>query len=223
MSPRGNHTLAIINSTEDYDSLKLSLADLIQEVKSLSSITVDNESFPIEYFLCSDLKFLAIVCGIESANSTYPCVWCTCPSSERHDMTQNWSFSDTCAWTVETITACSCKIKKSERLGCKHPPLFTIPIDHVIPDNLHLYLRITDVLFNLLFTDIQHYDAVTELSNDGISTYTYLEQFEFYINITCKIPFHFKEDDKSKDITWRDLMGPEKHRFQKNFTAWIIP
>lgn len=106
---------------------------------------------------------------------------------------------------------------KNKRLGCKHPPLFQIAIDHVIPDNLHLYLRITDVLFNLLITDIQRYDGITKLSIPD-STEKYLNQFEFHINTTCKIPFHFKTNRESKETTWRDLMGPEKHIVFKNIS-----
>ena len=87
MSPKGNHTLAIINGTEDYNLLKISLSDLIEKVKDLYT-------FPIEYFPCSDLKFLAIVCGIGSASATYSCICCACLSSERHNMDKQWSFSD---------------------------------------------------------------------------------------------------------------------------------
>ena len=32
--------------------------------------------------------------GIEAANSTYPCVWCKCPSTDRHDLKKTWSMTD---------------------------------------------------------------------------------------------------------------------------------
>jgi len=38
-----------------------------------------------------------------------------------------------------------------QKYGCVRQALFpTIPIDHIIPDVLHLFLRICDVLINLL-------------------------------------------------------------------------
>ena len=74
MSLRGNHTIAILNVPEDYEKLGTALRDIIAEVETLTSISVDSEEFEIKYFLCGDLKFLAIVCGIEAANSTYACV-----------------------------------------------------------------------------------------------------------------------------------------------------
>jgi len=162
MSPGGIHTLAIINGTEKYEHLKTALADTIKEVSELKTLSVDQNKFEIEYFLCCDLKFLAIVCGVESATSTYPCIWCTCPSSKRADMTIEWSISDeqNGARTIKGIITCQ-KQPKSKNLGCINCPLFpSIAIDHVVPDILHLYLRITDVLFNLLIMDLQRYDAV---------------------------------------------------------------
>ena len=158
MSSKGNHTLAIINSTEDYDLLKTLLSDLVEEVKHLSSMTIEGVTFPIEFYLGGDLKFLATICRIQSATATYSCVWCTCLSSERYDMTKEWydmtkewSITDPekGAWTIDSIKLYH-KKSKNKQMGCIHFPLFqTVPIDDTIPDILHMYLRITDVLFNL--------------------------------------------------------------------------
>ena len=142
-------------------------------------------TYPIEYFLCSDLKFLAIVCGIQSANSTYACIWCTCPSLERYNMDIKWSIDDVNngARTIDSIMTCL-KKPKSQRLGCINPPLFpSVPITHVIPDVLHLFLRITDVLFDLLIMDIRTEDALDSSNR--------LNQLESFINNECKISFKF--------------------------------
>ena len=92
ISPKGNHTIAIINSTESYEVLATTLSDIRDEVKKLTSVEVDGHNFSIEYFLCSDWKFLAIICGIESATATYACVWCKRPSRERYNMSKEWSL-----------------------------------------------------------------------------------------------------------------------------------
>ena len=57
ISPKGNHTIAIINGSENYDALKAALSDIIKEVTELTEIEVNGITFKIEYFLCSDLKF----------------------------------------------------------------------------------------------------------------------------------------------------------------------
>ena len=108
MSSRGNHTIAIINACEGYEVLKRTLADLIDEVEQLKRIEVDGKDFLIEYFICSDWNLLAIICGIESATCTYPCIWCKCPSSERYNMDIDWSVSDSDkgARTIADIISC---------------------------------------------------------------------------------------------------------------------
>lgn len=46
-SCEGNHCLAIIKGAEDYDSLFKALADLRQEVESLTKLTIDEEEYNI--------------------------------------------------------------------------------------------------------------------------------------------------------------------------------
>ena len=46
--------------------------------------------YKIQFFLGGDLKFLAIVCGIEAANADHACVWYNCPKSKRSDMKEQW-------------------------------------------------------------------------------------------------------------------------------------
>ena len=147
MSPGGNHTVAIINGTEKYKHLKSALVDIIKEVSELKTLSVDQNKFEIEYFLCCDLKFLAIFCGVESVTSTYPCVLCTCPSSKHADMTIDWSFL----------------------------------MSKKVQGPLNQYLRITDVLFNLLIMDLQRYDAVARRSTPPRkSHYVCREALVFY-------------------------------------------
>ena len=35
------------------------------------------------------------------------------------------------------------KGRNADNYGCLHPPLINIPLNHVVPDELHLMLRIT--------------------------------------------------------------------------------
>ena len=101
-------------------------------------------------------------------------------------MSKEWSvtYVDKGTWTIDSIISCHTKCI-SKRIGCVHPPVFqNIPVNHVIPDMLHLYLRITDVLFNLLITDIQRYDGITKATTSDIALEsTYLHQLEFFISI----------------------------------------
>ena len=177
----------------------------------LTSLTFDGMNFPIEYFLCSDLKFLAVVCGIESATCTHVCIWCKCPSSERHDMTAEWSFKGNGARSISDIQVC-CKQPKDKRFNCKNIPLFpTIPIHHTIVDMLHLFLRVTDNLFNLLVLDIRRKDALVKCTSESsLDSCNNLRKLESFLRQDCHIPFKFFYCKDVKDLRWRDLMGPEK-------------
>ena len=85
-SPKGNHSLAILDVAENYESLRLSLSDILQEASELQSIQLNGRSHCVEYYLGGDMKFLALVCGIQSANGAYSCVWCKCRTIDRWDM-----------------------------------------------------------------------------------------------------------------------------------------
>jgi len=86
-SAQGNHTIAILKVSEsDYDALYEALEDIITEAKNLTIIAIDGIDYNIEYYLRGDMKFLAIVCGIDAALATYFCIWCKCRADQRNDM-----------------------------------------------------------------------------------------------------------------------------------------
>ena len=51
-----------------------------------------------------------------------------------------------------------------KKYNCSNPPLLDmIPMHKVIIDNLHLFLRISDLLINLLILDIHRLDGIEKL------------------------------------------------------------
>ena len=48
-SPKGNHTITI-NGSEGYELLKSLLSDIIEEIKTLSLITMNDVTFTIDYY-----------------------------------------------------------------------------------------------------------------------------------------------------------------------------
>ena len=94
MGEKGNYVLALIKTTETYDNIRESPADLRMEMSNLKEISVNNCTYQIEYFLGGDWKFLALVCGLGRANEDYACVWCKCPKQQRWDTSKKWSISE---------------------------------------------------------------------------------------------------------------------------------
>ena len=147
-SASGNHCIGIFKEPENYTSMSLCLKDIVEEMEA---ITVGDTCFDIDYFLGGDWKFLAMATGIDSAASTYACIWCTCPALERYDHTQSWSISDVekGARTIESTIKIAQSKKKQYNVS--NEPIFKkIPITHVVVDNLHMFLRVADTLIDLL-------------------------------------------------------------------------
>ena len=97
-------------------------------------------------------------------------------------MTKSWSFTDTSqgARTINEIENLS-KKPANKCLGCINIPIFkAISVDHVIIDTLHLFLRITDMLINLLIMELRLQDGIdkaTEVKLDR-SKLTHLAKYE---------------------------------------------
>jgi len=210
----GNHTVAILKVDENYKQLAAGLQDIISDAKDCNAILIDGQKYNVEFYLGGDLKFLAIVCGLEAANAEYACIWCKCPKGKRDDMTMEWSLTDVSkgARTIEEIAEKSTLGK--QRYNCRHLPLFRfIPIERVIIDTLHLFLRISDNLTDLLIRDLKAQDDLDKKRRRKHDK-TNLEMYATHLNETCKIRFKWSED--TKELKYRDLTGPEKIRLFKN-------
>ena len=159
MVERGNYILAIIKTTESYENLEESLSDLRNEMELLKTITVNYCKYNIKHFLGGDWKFLAFVCGVGDVNQDYACIWCKCPRLQRWDTNKQWSMTDLSlgARNLAQISQCA----KSKQFNCKNNPLFPfIPLDHVVIDTLHLFLRISDNLIELLIRQLRRLDSI---------------------------------------------------------------
>ena len=159
----GNYGVAILKASDNYEELQAGLEDICSAAKDMDIVTVEDQVHRIQFYLGGDLKFLALVCGIESADAVHACVWCKCPKGQHSDMEIQWSITDPIrgARTVEEITEKS-KLGKRNKdwYNCKNPPLLPfIPIKQVIIDTLHLVLRISDRLTDLLIRDLRIHDA----------------------------------------------------------------
>jgi len=105
------------------------------------------------------------------------------------------------------------KNKTNEKYGCIRQPLFpSVPVDHVIPDILHLFLRISDVLINLLILELQRLDGIekTKLQSFNKGVAVNMAKYEQFLNKTCKVSFHMYLDKDPKVLKWCDQTGPEK-------------
>ncbi len=160
----------------------------------------------------SNLIFLVI--GIDSATSTYSCIWCKCSKEERQgDPGKEWSILDVSKGARTTEDNCYIGSKTKKKSFCvSHKPLFTnIPLKNVVIDNLHLFLRVTDVLLDLLVIELKRQDAIEKVVKfNGIfdvARYQHLKGYEGFVS-SLKIPdFHFYVGRASKALKCRSFTG----------------
>ena len=97
----------------------------------------------------------------------------------------------------------------TEKLGVKNPPLLNIELDHVLLDELHLLLRITDVLLRNII-------MMVKFDRNGPST-NHLQSLVKAVR-ECGISFSVwenKENAASGKVggyDWTSLMGRDKRR-----------
>ena len=110
------------------------------------------------------MKYHAICAGIQAANANYSCVWCKCPVEQRHNTLKSRCTIEEETRTIDKIKCLALVKNKDSKYGYIHQPLFpSIPINYIIPDILHLLLRISDTLINLLILDLQRMDGIAKL------------------------------------------------------------
>ena len=186
-SAAGNHILAVFKQPESYNCLKLALEDIIKEVEELMEVHVNGIDFKIVYYLGGDWKFLAMVTGIDAASSDYACIWCKCKKDDRGDIQRQWSMSnkDLGARTIDENIELATRTRSRKAFNVSNEPLFhTIPLTNVVIDNLHLFLRTSDVLIDLLIVELRRQDAIDKVKKFTCPTldrYQHIQKYQAFI------------------------------------------
>eukprot|EP00731_Ephydatia_muelleri_P022103 Em0014g694a len=148
---------------EKYDLLEAALDPLLSEIKellALKMVQVGGKSYELGFYLGGDLK----------ANSKYSCIWCLVPSSDRWDTSKLHPTR-----SVEDIEAYAA----TNEYSVKYPPLLSIDLDHVMPDELHLFLQIMDIFIeNLISYAVELDIRATRKQTDLLQGATLKKGFE---------------------------------------------
>jgi len=88
------------------------------------------------------------------------------------------------------------EIEESSKLGkqnknrfswCQKPMFPFFPIEQVVIDSLHLFLRIAGILINLLIRNPGIKDGINKVTEIPINSYTKSYEFQTILNEMCKI------------------------------------
>ena len=119
-----------------------------------------------------------------------------------------------------------CKNKIDDQKGYKNKPLSQIPFYKYIIDTLHLFLRISDILSNLFFIEIQTSEYVRNgypKKSPNIEKTTLVKRLRNFLKEKCRI-HNYIYIDKNQNIKLKDLKGLEKLRlFKKLNISELFP
>ncbi|CAB3985453.1 Hypothetical predicted protein [Paramuricea clavata] len=126
---------------------------------------------------------------------------------------KDFYWSDEMVRTTEEIQECSLQTG-GDKFGCIHPPLIRIPLCNVVPDELHLMLRITDKLEKNLIHSILRRDKLAERGNQRIEKNVYQHKLLQAMK-KCGVTFSiWNKPDENGNLTdkydWTSLMGADK-------------
>ena len=97
--------------------------------------------------------------------------------------------------------------------GVKHKPLLKVNIDHFIPDELHLMLRITDILLRNVILDCKDKDDLdkkeSKLNGKNLENFVKLVQ-------DCGFSFIIWTQKGNNELDWTSLSGSDKLKLLKN-------
>ena len=119
------------------------------------------------------------------------------------------------AHSLESLKKCallSASKPAKKCLGSQHSPLIAIDPDHIVLDELHLLLRIMDILIRNLILEMVHLDIANKQRASGPSA-SHLERLVSTIR-ECRISFSVWEKDVDRNPTgvydWTSLTGADK-------------
>ena len=149
---------------------------------SLSEIEIDGINYKTEKYIGGDLKILAIIFEINRASSNCPCKWCIWDKRKLKNMDiqkvddeirRQWSILDP-DWGARSKVESS--LQSQGQNGYIKSPILNIPFYRVVIDMLHLFLRITNVLYDLFIQDLRNLDGKQKNELD-LTNMPHLNQF----------------------------------------------
>jgi len=193
-NPNHHHTIVLYPGSEDYKSLDITMISFRDELRELTEkgLIIDKINWSFNLYFSSDWKFLAICLGFNAANSLYFCPWCTISKKQVANINQEWLISKQMNQLNQNCNAYN---------GHNLPPLFDmIPLDHWIPDELHIMLRITDRLWNLVLHEIKETGYFNDIAREII-----VKEMN-----KIKVRFQFWQEKESQTWNHTSLMGEDK-------------
>jgi len=115
-----------------------------------------------------DYKFILKILGLKSATADYACAWCKVCKGDRWNVDQPFEQFNKppIGRTMKEIKEmCKQNPTKKNKYNyvCTREPLINIDLDHIVVDELHLMLRVIDILLENLINYALDWDRRAEI------------------------------------------------------------
>uniref|UniRef100_U9T615 Uncharacterized protein n=1 Tax=Rhizophagus irregularis (strain DAOM 181602 / DAOM 197198 / MUCL 43194) TaxID=747089 RepID=U9T615_RHIID len=189
-----HYTTILYPGVENYETLQNVMEPMISELHNLvinGLIDPNGTKWKIEPYFSSDWKFMAIILGFNAANANYFCPWCMCTKKDIGNRDK-----------IHKIEKNMNQIQSSKPPPghLKAPLLPMIPLDHYVPDELHVMLRIWDRMWALVIQELKSENRF----DDNIRRIISVEMQRISVR------FHFWQDHDTQSWSYISLMGGDK-------------
>jgi hypothetical protein len=193
-------------ANENYQEISLSLQELFKFIKDLNVLEIKNQTFNLEYFLSSDYKMLLNLYGHKGSNSKESCFYCRKNLKDIPDINEDLFITRKLSDSFEAD-------------GHREPIIKFIDYKNCVIDLLHLLLRVSDHLFEILIAKLIKID---NNSGSDIERRPYFKIFMDFLKDKCKISNPWYVSSKSEDkIKLRSLNGNERIKiFERIFQEY---
>jgi hypothetical protein len=171
------------------------LKELLDLLKVIKEIQIDEKKFKIKFLLSCDYKMLRILYGQKAPNAEFGCVYCN------NSLKKNTKDFHTQNLTINR--------ELTDELDQNEPLIDFIDFKDCIFDILHAFLRISDDLFKTFLSKLNQKDQ-----NQGydIDRRPNFKIFMNFLATNCKISNPFYVSRKTDEIKLRNLNATERDK-----------
>ncbi|XP_078701561.1 uncharacterized protein LOC144927753 [Branchiostoma floridae x Branchiostoma belcheri] len=137
-------SIFVYEGGEDHEVQRETAGMVYKEIEDVrkNGLVIDGKTVKVKWYLTADWKFLATLLGLNQASSKSFCLWCHCKKEEICDF-------DKPSWNIQRKPGDHNRfLGQREHKGHVLPPLVDFNFDEIVPDVLHMGMRIRGKLFN---------------------------------------------------------------------------
>jgi len=209
-----HYTIILYPGTENYKLLQRMIAPIASELDDLilNGLRDSNGTiWTINPYFSSDWKFMAIVLGFNAPNSKHFCLWCLCTKENIGNKHKVCIIEKNMDQIKPAFFDNNSSVKPPP--GYIKPPLLQmIPLNHYVPDELHIMLRIWDRLWNLVLHELK-----TQNQFDNLTRKKIIAEMN-----RISVSFQFWQDQGTQNWSYTSLMGGDKEIVLKSFNFGVV-